>query len=106
MEENKVEGKCCENGSCPKCKMGHACGHKCCHGIVKLLIMLILLACAFYAGIMFRSDRELPIRVYKDVMINNDSIPQENNLKSTASGSTTVQVMPEEQDKNTPPVLE
>jgi len=47
------EKKCCENGECSKCTDKKACCGSKCHGhchLFKILIPIIIIAAAFYAG--------------------------------------------------------
>lgn len=60
-EENKKEEKCCENGSCEKCKhcpmMACCAGKKHCH-FLKLLIVVVVLVVIFCLGVQLGELKE------------------------------------------------
>lgn len=107
MEENKDMNGVCANCPCNKCKAGMCCGHKCHGAICKILIPIILLALAFYAGTVVGDKTDIKERFEGRKFMNKD-IGQQEGPKGSVSDSVTIEVLPEgdSTNTNTPPVLE
>jgi hypothetical protein len=93
MEENKCCGK---DDACEKCKMGSCCGHKCCgykcHGIFKILIPIILIVLAFYAGTLCGERNDF--RGKMDGQRFMDKVFDTKGDTNSVTGSATVNVLP------------
>lgn len=104
MEENKN----CMNCEGDKSKMGHCCGHKCCGKILKIIVVIVILVAVFCLGSLYgRSNNKLRYG-YQGFMMNGFYGPKDN-LNNSATGSTTVNVLPEEKgtsNTKTLPVLQ
>lgn len=108
MEENKK----CVDGICEKCSGGGCCSHKCCGhhkcgGIFKILIPIILIALAFYLGAMTGRGDDFRGRMGGQRFIDKVDEVRGNLNSDSATGSATVNVLPEEKTTDTTtPVLQ